>query len=104
MTPLAKRVTITTASLTLIALIAAATSVFASTDAACGNAYDQSSAKSTCTLWGNGVKWDASQNRCRIQARCQKANGGLRTNNALVTVNEAKQLSNCNGWLVIGNC
>ena len=74
----------------------------------CRTAYYASSARLSCS---NQPSISVSENRCRISVSCQnrwyvssRPDRNVQDNDVTVTLNDAYNLSNCNGSLRVGSC
>lgn len=72
----------------------------------CGSAFSASGASKSCYYVYSGVYYDSHHEKCRVMVRCHRVErrNQARMNNILVTVAQARQLNNCNGYLKIGSC
>ena len=91
-----------------VALAVAPAPASASSNTACEHGWLRSSARASCVLDG-ALTWNSSLNKCSIKTRCKRAaitpgERSTRVTHLYVTVTEAKQLNNCDGHLVVGNC
>ena len=75
----------------------------------CTDAWNKSSARHSCDL--DNIAWDSSQSKCSIKADCKtgefdplKGYAVIKSNHVYVTEDDAEDLSNCAGDLVVGSC
>ena len=83
-----------------LSLLGATTESRAATNAQCSAQWSNSTADDTCS--NEDIK--AQGNNCRIAASCTMSNGGNRSDNITVGLNQVSFIENCDGFLTLGQC